>query len=128
MTTNLTPLFLRLPKNQVAALNRLATATGRAKQHVVSEIVGQLLTAQSRSVSVGRIEPAAYETPEDGVLTLDEVAALLKVPADAVRSRAEEGDLPARRLGDEWRFSKLAVLAWLADGDKPDTKRRSRAT
>lgn len=53
----------------------------------------------------------------DEVLTLEEVAKFLEVPADAVRSRAEEGELAGRRFGKEWRFARMAVLAWLADGE-----------
>jgi excisionase family DNA binding protein len=60
----------------------------------------------------------------DEVLTLEEAAALLKLPADTVRSRAEEGDLPGRRFGKEWRFARKAVLAWLADGD-PQKRRHT---
>jgi excisionase family DNA binding protein len=58
-------------------------------------------------------------------LTLDEAAALLKLPADPVRASAEEGDLPGRRLGNEWRFARSAVLAWLADGE-PNKRNRNR--
>jgi excisionase family DNA binding protein len=61
------------------------------------------------------------------VLTLQEAAALLKLPVEAVRSRAEEGDLPGRRFGQEWRFARIAVVAWLADGD-PKKRRRSLPT
>jgi hypothetical protein len=46
------------------------------------------------------------------------------VTSKVVRQRAEDGDLPARRFGSEWRFSKLAVLSWLADGDTPRGRRR----
>jgi excisionase family DNA binding protein len=63
----------------------------------------------------------------DEVLTLDEASAFLKVPADTVRSRAEEGDLPGRRFGSEWRFARMAVLAWLADGD-PAKRRHTSST
>ena len=55
----------------------------------------------------------------------DEAAALLKLPADAVRASAEEGDLPGRRLGNEWRFARSAVLAWLADGE-PNKRKQNR--
>jgi excisionase family DNA binding protein len=125
MSSSLTPLFIRLPKKQAAALTRLASETGRTKQHVVSELVGQALTATPRPLAMGRVEVLSTpQGPDDEVLTLDEVAGLLKLTSDAVRSRAEQGELPARRFGDEWRFSKLAVFAWLADGDAPNTRRR----
>ena len=125
MASRLKPLFVRLPKNQAAALSRLASETGRSKQHVVSELVGHALTATPRPLAIGRAEVLGTpQEPDDQVLTLDEVAGLLKLTSDAVRSRAEQGELPARRFGDEWRFSKQAVFAWLADGDPPNTRRR----
>jgi excisionase family DNA binding protein len=128
MTTNRTPLFVRLPKDQAAALDRLADVTGRRKQHLVSELLAERLTPGPGPVSVGRVEvtntPAART---DEVLTLEETAALLKLPAGAVRSRAEEGDLPGRRFGNEWRFARVAVLAWLADGD-PKKRRHASST
>jgi len=47
------------------------------------------------------------------VLTLEEAAQLLRVPADFLRARAEAGEVPGRRLGDEWHFRREALLAWL---------------
>jgi excisionase family DNA binding protein len=126
MAKQLTPVFLRLPRDQAAALDRVAHASGRAKQHVVSEWVAHALKPPKPApLALGRVEvSSAAETREDEVLTLDEVASVMKLPAAAVRQRAEEGDLPARRFGSEWRFSKRAVLSWLADGDKPKGRRR----
>src|SRR5213592_240101 len=103
------PLFVRLPHEQAAALDRLVDATGRRKQEVVSQLLGDRL-------AVGRID-IREDRPADDVLTLDEVAALLRLPAEDVRARAEAGDLPGRRFGDEWRFGRAAVLDWLAAGD-----------
>jgi len=92
---------------------------------VVSELVGQALTATPRPLAMGRVEVSSTsDIRDDEVLTLEEAAGLLKLPLDVVRARAEQGDLPARRFGGEWRLSKLAVLAWLADGDRPNTRRR----
>jgi excisionase family DNA binding protein len=128
MASNRTPVFVRLPRDQAAALDRLADVTGRHKQHLISELLADRLTSGAGPVSVGRVEVAT--TPialTDEVLTLEEAAALLKLPADTVRSRAEEGDLPGRRFGKEWRFARIAVLAWLADGD-PQKRRRPSST
>jgi excisionase family DNA binding protein len=118
MPTSRTPLFVRLPRDQATALDRLANATGRHKQHLVSELLADRLTPGAGPVPIGRIEVAnTSDVRPDEVLTLEEAAALLKLPADAVRSRAEEGDLPGRRFAKDWRFARSAVLAWLADGD-----------
>jgi excisionase family DNA binding protein len=46
------------------------------------------------------------------------VAALLRLPVEAVSARAQAGELPGRRFGDEWRFARTAVMDWLARGEK----------
>jgi excisionase family DNA binding protein len=47
------------------------------------------------------------------VLTLAEAAAYLRVAEEVVRSEADAGRLVGRRVGDEWRFVREAVAAWL---------------
>jgi excisionase family DNA binding protein len=97
-------------------------ATGRRKQSLVSELLGDRLTV-ARPLSVGRLEVTNTPDVGDDVLTLEEVAKLLRVPADAVRSRAEKGELPGRRFGKEWIFARMAVLAWLGDGEPKKPRR-----
>jgi excisionase family DNA binding protein len=127
MPDSRTPLFVRLPRDQAAALDRLADATGRHKQHLVSEFIADRLMPAG-PVPVGRVEVASTaDVRTDEVLTLEEAAALLKLSADAVRSRAEAGDLPGRRFGKEWRFARTAVLGWLANGDHAKRRRTSPA-
>jgi excisionase family DNA binding protein len=125
MPSGLTPLFIRLPRAQAALLDGLAAQSGRSKQHLVSELVAQGLSPGAH-MSPGRVEVSTRTTPGSGdeVLTLEEAATLLKLPPDAIRDRAEHGDLPARRFRHEWRFSRAAVLDWLEHGDAPRTKRR----
>jgi excisionase family DNA binding protein len=125
MSEERVPLFVRLPQEQAAELDRLTQATGRRKQQLVSELLADRF-------AVGRIDlPDRQGEAAEEVLTLDEVAELLRVPASEVRVRAEQGDLPGRRFGDEWRFVRTAVLGWLAGGhgapddtDARDEKRR----
>jgi excisionase family DNA binding protein len=54
------------------------------------------------------------------------LAAVLKVSPEAVRSHAEEGELPGRRFGEDWRFARVAVLAWLAKGEPQGRRRKSQ--
>jgi len=125
MASDRTPLFVRLPRNQATALDRLADATGRPKQHLVSELLADRLAPGNRPLSVGRIEVSNASDPHaDDVLTLEGAAALLKLPVDSVRTRAEDGELPGRRFGKEWRFARTAILEWLADGEREPEKRR----
>jgi excisionase family DNA binding protein len=48
------------------------------------------------------------------VLTLDEAAAFLRLPAVEVLRLIREQDLPARRIGTDWRFFKKAIEEWLS--------------
>jgi excisionase family DNA binding protein len=54
------------------------------------------------------------------VLTLPEAAAYLRVDENRVLQMAQQGALPGRCLGDEWRFFKAALQTWLSyvPGDK----------
>lgn len=47
------------------------------------------------------------------VLTLAEAAEFLRVAEGAVNAEAESGRLPGRRLAEDWRFSRKAILDWL---------------
>jgi excisionase family DNA binding protein len=54
----------------------------------------------------------ANPSPLD-VLTLVDVAEYLQLPESAVRAEADAGHLPGRKVGDEWRFVRVAVVDWL---------------
>ncbi len=111
MAQDRVPLYVRLPRAQANALDRLVDATGRRKQQLVSELIGDRLEVGHAEI----LETQPLVASE--VLTLDELAALLRVDTAAVLERAVSGDLPGRRFGSEWRFDRATVLAWLADGE-----------
>jgi excisionase family DNA binding protein len=50
------------------------------------------------------------------VLNVKEAAQLLEVSVWTVRDAAHRGELPARKVGRAWRFSRQALLDYLADG------------
>jgi excisionase family DNA binding protein len=54
-------------------------------------------------------------TPE--VLTLEEVAAYLRLPKDTIARQAAQGALPGRQIEDTWRFLKAAIDDWLRSQD-----------
>ena len=55
------------------------------------------------------------DTP--AVLTLDEVAAYLRLPPDLILRQARQGVLPGRQIEDTWRFLKAAIDEWLRSHD-----------
>lgn len=54
----------------------------------------------------------------EGVMTADDVARLVRVSAKTVKRMAGDGRMPAQRVGRAWRFSRVAVLDWLASPDR----------
>jgi excisionase family DNA binding protein len=60
---------------------------------------------------------------EDTLLTVHEVAEILKVPPSWVYGRTRERSkdrIPGFRLGKYWRFAEADVLAWLAAKRSPE--------
>jgi excisionase family DNA binding protein len=51
---------------------------------------------------------------ETGVMNLQEAAAWLRVSEDVLRDEADRGRVPARKVGDEWRFLEAALKEWLS--------------
>lgn len=49
----------------------------------------------------------------DEILTLPEVAKLLKVAEKTVYSMAQKGQLPAFKVGGQWRFKRVDLDAWI---------------
>lgn len=124
-----TPLYVRLPSAHAERLDRAAFELKASKQDIVSGLIGRYVSPDSTD----RLRRVVIEAGEDAiatgshsftpaapteVLTLAQVAELLQVDEDAAQELADARELPGRRIGDEWRFSRTAVLRWLA-GDAP---------
>jgi excisionase family DNA binding protein len=136
-----TPLFVRLPSEQAACLDdaarRLRLTKGLIVAQAISKYLAQLdepvgrdvVDAATRFVNANSTERFVPSTHASGapigghsfvpaqeleVLTLEQLAHLLSLDVDQVLGLAEAGEIPGRKLGEEWRFSRAAVLAWLA--------------
>jgi excisionase family DNA binding protein len=59
------------------------------------------------------------ETQIKEVLNAEEAAELLGVNPYTLRQKARLGELPGRKVGKEWRFSRTALLEWLRDSEIP---------
>jgi excisionase family DNA binding protein len=130
-------LYVRLPAEAVERLHRAAEALGVHKKDLIAGLVtkyidpdskrglsalGTLAAPKRATIStdgpgpqLGSYAFQAYDPPE--VMNVEQVAQLLQVDAKLVLELAEGGKLPGRRLGYEWRFSRTAVLGWLANAE-----------
>jgi excisionase family DNA binding protein len=119
------PLFVRLPTREAEKLDRAAfelkTPKGKLVAGLVARYVDPTTPTGLEALRGLRLDDApvvgrAYvgSDSEREVLTVREAAELLRVGEHTVRALAARGELPARRLGRRWRFSRRALLDWLA--------------
>jgi len=134
MTDPTQALYVRLPHAESQRLQRAAAALGTNKKALVSSLVAAYVdpdtpegleqlrvvatdrrvtvTLPEEGITVGR--HAFTPAPPAEVLTAAQAAELLQVEEADLLAIAERGDLPGRRIGDAWRFSRAALLDWLA--------------
>ena len=63
----------------------------------------------------------------EAVLTVDELAELLRVNRKTVYEAYRRGEIPGgRRIGRSIRFARSIVVAWLRGGDKTPSPRKPR--
>jgi excisionase family DNA binding protein len=55
---------------------------------------------------------------DDPLLTVGEIADLLRVHHTTVYRLAKRGQIPGFKVGSDWRFSKRQILKWLAKRQK----------
>ena len=126
-----TALFVRIPSAEAEKLHRAADVLRTPKRELITKLVARFdphdpawteelagpPMAAEADWEVGRHSFRPAETPE--VLTPAQLGELLQVDEEAVVELAERGELPARKVGQEWRFSRSAVLAWLGE-ERPE--------
>ena len=105
------PLYVRLPDDAAEKLDRAAFELKTPKQNLVAQLVSNHLT-------VGKAEFFPNDDPL--VLTLDEAAELLRIEPNNLAKLAAAGDVPGRKLGDEWRFARGGLLDWLTHQAEED--------
>jgi excisionase family DNA binding protein len=103
------PLYVRLPDEAAEKLHQAAFELGLPKQDIVTNLLQDHLT-------VGRAE--FFPNQAEDVLTADEAAELLRSDAATVIAMAEDGKLPGRKVGDDWRFAREALMRWLATDEE----------
>ena len=62
----------------------------------------------------------------DTLMTIDEVAAYLRLSKDTVYRMAQSGKIPASKVGTQWRFRQSDVDAWLEQNKNVASKDEER--
>jgi excisionase family DNA binding protein len=133
-----TALFVRLSADQAGRLERAVAAVPARKKDLIGGLLERHVDPDSeegiealreiaragapapRFLGEERERPvvghhAFTPAPRPEVLDAAGAAELLAVEQPAIVTLAERGELPGRRIGGEWRFSRSALLAWLGN-------------
>ena len=62
----------------------------------------------------------------DTLMTLDEVAAYLRLSRDTVYRMVQKGKIPASKVGTQWRFRKIEVDQWLEANKNLEPAKRKK--
>ena len=60
----------------------------------------------------------AGKQPDD-VMTIDEVAAYLKLSKSSLYQFVRAGKVPGVKIGQQWRFQKITIDEWMRTGTMP---------
>ena len=65
---------------------------------------------------------------ETDILTVEELHSYLKIPKPTLYSLAQNGRIPAAKIGKHWRFRRTDIDEWLkAQWTQPIQRRQRRA-
>ena len=59
-------------------------------------------------------------SPDADILNIDEAAAFFGVSVKTFNKVLRTEELPARKIGREWKFSRRALIEWVAQGRSTD--------
>ncbi len=102
-------------------------------------MVKEFAALTGRSIRVTLVSPEARTTApllgdsaaqaplgDPCIMTIDEIAELLRLNRKTVYELARQGKIPVRRVGKSLRASRETVMRWLADGVAPREGRLPR--
>jgi hypothetical protein len=131
-----TALYVRLPNAASDKLERAAAALGVKKKDLVANLVttyvdpdskqgltalGTLATRKVLDTNqtgpmLGSYSFQSYSQDFPDVMNSRQAGQFLQIEEKLVIDLAEKGELPGKKLGPVWRFSREALVAWLAAG------------
>jgi len=113
MSKKETALYVKLPAAAGDKLERASESLGVTKKDLVAGLVDKYL--DPGAPRMGTYSFQAYDASEPPeVMTAEQAAQFLQIDEKLVLEMAEANKLPGRRLGKVWRFSRTALVQWLA--------------
>jgi len=85
-----------------------------ATAHIVGDIVTPVLSVESGAVIHGKCQMLSHSLRKSDIFNVDQLAKYLEVDVSNILSWADSGKIPAFKEGNEWRFDRAMVDAWIA--------------
>lgn len=58
------------------------------------------------------------EVRDKDVMNVEETAEFLGFAPYTIREKARDGEIPGRKIGGEWRFSRRRLLEWIEEDSR----------
>lgn len=72
--------------------------------------------AESHKVCYASPVMPSEMTYDNHLMTLEEAADFLRLNAEVLRRKARQGEVPAAKIGRQWRFRLPRLIEWLDEG------------
>lgn len=82
--------------------------------HIVGNITTPVLGVETGAIIQGKCQMLSHSARRDNIFNIDELARYLEVEISNIVSWANSGKIPAFKEGNEWRFDRGMVDAWIA--------------
>ena len=57
------------------------------------------------------------DSSESEIMTIEDVALYLRIPISSAYKLAQDGKIPAQKIGKHWRFHRQTLINWVAAGN-----------
>jgi excisionase family DNA binding protein len=102
---------------RMSGMSGPSAASAASAASAVSATRRVVIDAAGPTNTVGAYSFQPYDpAPPAEVLTAAQAAELLQIEEKLIVELAEAREVPGRKLGKVWRFSRAALVAWLAGG------------
>lgn len=82
--------------------------------HIVGDVITPVLSVEAGAIIQGKCQMLSFPGEKGRTFSADELAKYLEVEVSSILKWANSGSIPAFKEGNEWRFDRTTVDAWIA--------------
>jgi excisionase family DNA binding protein len=107
------PPIFEADSGELSSMNSLGDSIGSGEERsgMDIELTGPAGAGRPKPTSPTRKKKKRRRVPD--VMTIEEVAKYLRLPAEALEGLAQRGKIPAQQILGQWRFHRESIDRWL---------------